>query len=174
MNMAPRFKYNIYKIYDDGFCAAICFTQDSLSKIFDLREHLTDAILCKSNVFVYKDKGSPTPVDSWYQFFNLSEKEIVETFYKNKGPGFLSMILNLKKYKLWHIDQLIILGKMLFDLRTSHDYPCLVIDKNEILSKDELISLINEQTKKMNLNFSYDDGLPDMNSFMISNRKFGF
>ena len=161
--MASIFSKNMYKVFDDK-SAVICFTRTSLDKLFVLRDKMSELILQKIKLYVYKTEGKPLPIDSWIRFFNISEKEQIETFKKMQRPNILIIIFNAKPWRQYKKQKELINKLMLFDMETSHEFPCLAINKNNIFSKNELIEIIEKAAKIINLEIYYNNKFLNIHS----------
>jgi len=174
--MAPRFKRNMYQTYKEVIRtqALICFcdTSKELYKtIFQFRDKLVDKVSQTYSPFTDKIEGKSTPIDSWFRLFRQQDRKKVEDFFNTKRPGILSRILETKKWIEYKTNEKKINQSVLFELGTSHDFPCLDV-YSSIHSENELSKLIESVAEELNINMTKNPNLGPAKTIVYSNHTF--
>ena len=84
----------------------------------------------------------------------------------------LKIIFNSKPWRQYKKQRELNYELMLFDLETSHDFPCLAINKNNLFSKEELIEIIEEAAKSIHIEIYYNNNFNNIHDVVWTNKRF--
>ena len=171
--MAPKFKQNMYQTYkkDNGADALICFIYSSIGFIFPFRDKLTEKIHVGFDLFLHKNEGVPTEIDSWFRFFARESEEAVKGLLCNKYPGIATWMFKTKKWKHYKIEERRINELVLLDMSTSHDHTCIEI-YSSIHSESSLSELIESVAGELEIDMVKNAKLPVMSDIIMTNKTF--
>lgn len=172
--MAPGFRKNIYQIYsqDSKIEALICFSRDiGFELILAMRDKISDYVLSKQGLFLYKVETKGKIIDSWFKFFDRNVENAVKDFFSQKYPGMFACLFNSRKWREYKEEEDRINQLARFVLNTSHDFPCIVA-ASLINSAEELAGMIESAARELNISMSKSTNLGSISNVLMSNRTF--
>gem|GEM_PF-6442460 len=171
--MAPRFKTNMYQVYEGDECrtALICFGRREGVSVFAVRDVLAEKVSATDLLYVYRDQGHPTPLDSWFGFFTKKDEQAARKFLTREAPGLLARLVRSRKWKDYGSERERIMSLVRFELTTSHDHPCIEVSSS-IHSIEELSELIEATAAELSIDMRRNPRLPPISGVLFTNRSF--
>lgn len=171
--MAPRFKKDMFWCWKDrdkekarglmGF--------NSYQKLFKFRDKFILDFSKKESLFVIKQEGNPTSVDSVFRLFRKENKEEVQKIFNKKTPNLFSSIFKTTYYRSWEEERNSIIKLAKGELETSHDFPCLIISTT-ICSPEKLRVKIKEIANELSIELHENKELENIDNVIMSNHTF--
>lgn len=181
--MAPRFKVNMYKIWEkeERIECLICFSNDSIDLIFNFRDMLIEYLIKNQNLELIKEEGSPTDYDSISYLFKKNDIDSALAKHTQKFPifpGLFHWVFKTRKYKNYRFennriakDEEDLNAMVMLSIYTSHDHPCI-----EIYGKTNFKNCLDEYIKniaiKLGIKIYINDNLNNMRDIICSNKEF--
>ena len=131
---------------------------------------MLEIITRNSDYYVHKQTDPDVKSDSSFMVFKNEEsaRKIIDL----EPPGCLACILQTKSWKNYTEELKQARKSGLFEMETSHDYPCIVI-RNSIYASDDIENHIITAARQLNIEIHKNNNLPALDRhFLFSNKTF--
>ncbi len=172
--MAPRFRQLLFQTYaeEHGATGFIGFPADISEQMPRFRDALCNGFH-NSTRFQYRtDILGPFENDVYVRFFDNNNADAVNAFYSKPLPGCFSWLLRTRQYREHKAEEARVKLLIHIEISTSHDYPCVVIDKSN-LTEGEIAQIIEKAAQDLKLNIVRCQVPYSMDIILRSNQSFG-